>query len=328
MNRYFTSTVIALIAMITFTACEQKEEVNEVNQNVDIGVYNGEASLLAIIAHENEIFKKHNLNVNLKPYKTGKDAFSAMLNGEVSYSTATEFVAVKNSFTNTNFKILASISQANINGMLGKKSSNINTGYDLKNKRIGTTIGTATEFYTGVFLEQFNISLGDVKLVNVSPKDRLSSYGENNYDALFAWEPHIYKIRKQYPDNFEYFNMPLSFNFDFILAVDNMYNEQNQNVSKKVLNALIEAQSLLESGEINLNEFLKNYFKYDDDYIKYSENKYKFKVNLNYPMLVNMNKQVSYLVENNLVEGNINAKDLIYTKTLNEIDTKRVGFWE
>ncbi|MEN8717855.1 MAG: hypothetical protein ABF301_04245 [Sulfurovum sp.] len=42
MKKYFISTVYVLAVIVTFTACEQKEVVEKVSQNINIGVYNGE----------------------------------------------------------------------------------------------------------------------------------------------------------------------------------------------------------------------------------------------------------------------------------------------
>ena len=334
MKRNFTKILVMISLFFIFVGCENKDikdSKTKVKNNIDvnIGMYNGEASLLFFIAKDNELFKKHGLNANIKSYKTGRDAFKAMLDGEVSYSSATEYVAVKNSFSNNNFKILASISQASINGMLAKNSSNINDGFDLVGKKVGSTIGTATEFYTGVFLEQYNLKLADVNLVNVSPKDRIKSYGEDKYDALFAWEPHIYKITKQYPKNYKYYDMPLSFKFDFVLSVDEKFHSQNQEVSKRILSALIDAQEIFESNkEKVLNDILVKYLKYDKEYIDYSKDKYKFDLNLNYPMLVNMKKQALFLLENKITSGEYLDKKLLDIKTLENIDSKRVTIWE
>lgn len=320
----------SILFLLIFTGCEKKDNDKKTSfkSNIEIGLYKGETTLLVLIAEENGFFKDEGLDVTLKEFATGKDAFKAMVEGKVQYSTATEYVAVKNSFKTNNFKILTSISQANINGLIAKKSSNISDGFDLKGKTIGTTIGTATEFYTQIFLEQFNYKLTDVNIVNVSPKDRVKSYGEDVYDALFSWEPHTFNIMKKYPENFVYFNMPLSFNFDFILAADKKFHENNNETSKKILNALIKAEMFIASKNFDFNTSLKKYFNYDDEYIEYTKEKYTYSVNLTYPMLIHMNKQASFIKGNESKNNTFNANDLLDLKSLDSIDKKRVSIWE
>lgn len=99
------TTLFLTIIVLFFSSCSENKKID----TVKIGVYNGDASLLPILAFKKKIFEENNLQVELKYYVSGKAAMDAMLKNEVDLATCTDFVVAKNSFFTNDFKILASI---------------------------------------------------------------------------------------------------------------------------------------------------------------------------------------------------------------------------
>ncbi len=321
---FIIAIIIALYALF-FMSNEKVEDKNM--EKVKIAVYNGEASFLIILAKQLNYFEKYNLDVELIYNKSGKVAMDTMLNGEAQYSTHTEFVSVKNSFKNDSFNILASISEANVNGMLGFKSSGIFKPEDIKGKTIGTSIGTATEFYTGVFLNQHGLTLNDVKILNVPVKQRYEVMEKKSVDALFAWEPYIYNLQEKYKNELVYYSMPVGFNYYFLLSVDKNYHQSHKNVSKAILNAIFDAEKFKNKNESTFFEMLNKQFNLTNNYGEYIKDKQIFELTLPFTLNSVMNNQAKWLVENNLVEKkNIDINSFIDLEPLKEINSSSVTY--
>jgi len=321
--------VIIFVFALTFTIfnlkSHEESQKNSTSPTVRIGLYNGDSSALAVFAKEKGFFQKEGINVEIKMYKSGRDAMAGMLKKEVDYSNSTEYVALKNSYTNNNFKILGSMATARINGMVTKTSSGINEIKQMKHKKIGTTIGTATEYFTGVFLLLNNLTLDDVTLIDIDVDQRESALQKDKIDGLFAWEPFIYNTREKYKNQINYFEMPVGFEFYFILTVNNEYHTQYPFISHKLVKALVEVEKYIKKNQDEFKNFITNYFKYDKQYTTYTLEKHHFSFTFPYPLTMAMLNQAKWLEENKLVKDNlIDIEKLFDTNILNSIDSTKV----
>jgi len=313
-------SIISILLVLMIFGCDSKKTTSTINK-VRLGLYNGEASLLLMVAKDQKFYEKYGLDVEIKLYKTGKHAVEALLNGEVDFADCTEFVIVKNSFKRDDFKILSAITDATINGILAKKSSNIKTPYDLKGKNIGTTTGTLTEYFTGVFLDQYNMTLKDVNLYDVKVGERYGFVDNPNLDALFAWEPYTYNLRHMYPYKLSYFPIPYRFPFFFVLTTLNDYYDKNPNVSEKVLRAVYDAEKWVKQHDKEIVGLIKNRFKQSEDYARNSIEQHNFNIFFPYTLLTMMENQSEWLVENNLVDS---SKVVDYSKFFDTTALKKV----
>lgn len=293
------------------------------------GIYNGETSLLALIAKEKGYFKEENLDIELKPYPSGYHAMTGMLNGEVDYANCAEYVASKYSFSNPNFKILASMAIADINKAVAKTSKNINNTQDMKGKRIGTTIGTATEYYTGVFLDYNKVDLKDVSLVDIHPSKRMEVFEKDEVDVLFTWEPTTYKLQKKYKEEAKIYPMPLGFEFYFLIVSDKKFHEKNPIISSKILKSLYKAQNYVRENPNEIKRFVKNYFDFDEEYTDYIIKKHNYELTFPYVLSSVLNNQFKWLQKNKLVEGKAIKLDTLFdTSILKKIDEPSVTILE
>jgi sulfonate transport system substrate-binding protein len=78
----------------------------------------------------------------------------------------------------------------NSNILLVPVNSPIQSIYDLKNKRIGTGIGSSAHHFLILLLEQAGISVDDVEIVNLTPTDLGSALATGQLDAGTTWEPY------------------------------------------------------------------------------------------------------------------------------------------
>jgi taurine transport system substrate-binding protein len=67
---------------------------------------------------------------------------------------------------------------------------------DLAGKTVGVPFASTTHFHLLFALEQFGISQGDVKIVNLQPSEIAEAWQRGEIDAAFIWDPALGEIKK------------------------------------------------------------------------------------------------------------------------------------
>lgn len=296
-------------------------------KNVDISVYNGLSSILFFIAKDFKYFEDEGLNIKFNLYNSGKKAVESLLKKEVYYANGSEFVGVKQSFKYNNIRLIASTSEASINGII-VKNKNFKKEIDIKDKNIATTIGTASEYYTGVFLEHIGLSIKDIKLHNLNANDTDSFLQNENIDGFFTWEPFIYNIiSKNTKKDLTFFPLPKGYEFYFCLFVEKNELIKNKDTSEKILKALIKAENWMKQNPNKFDNYVIKKFNFSKNYYEYIKNNYNITVSLTTTMSDSMEDEALWLIENNLV-NNKNSKNymnLINRDILEGIDKSLVN---
>jgi NitT/TauT family transport system substrate-binding protein len=297
--------IIVFLTFLLFTGCSsvKNDEQMASAQQAIIGVYNGESSLLFIIAEQEGYFKKYGTDVKLVPYPTGRDAMLAMLHGETDFSLNTDFVVVKNNKGRTNFRIIASVAQIDINnnsanissGIFAKKSSGINKPSDLRGKNLATTMNTITEFLCGVFLEQHGMAFTDANVINIDREDRENFIDSPKYDAFFVWELHLQKLYKTQTDKLNYFPMASALPFHFVLLVDEQYQHEHPDVPAQVLHALCDAEEWVKNHKDEVTNIIIDRFKLSEEFAAASLKRHHFVVNFPYTLPKALESQSNWL---------------------------------
>ncbi|MDA0323439.1 MAG: ABC transporter substrate-binding protein [Verrucomicrobia bacterium] len=122
-------------------------------------------SALAMIAADNGYFREQNLDLEIKPYISGRRAMAALLCGDVDAVTTAEVPIVFSSFESSEFRIVASIaSAAGQHSIVARRDAGIAQAGDLKGKRIGTQRASAVHFFLHLFLLQHQIDADEVTI--------------------------------------------------------------------------------------------------------------------------------------------------------------------
>ncbi|MCV6608145.1 MAG: ABC transporter substrate-binding protein [Campylobacterales bacterium] len=319
----FTAFILAFV----FSSCSKnRESFVEISVPVRIGLYNGEASMVQIVADKLGFIEGEGLtNVEINYFPTGRDGFKALVNKEVDFANSTEFVNMKNAFQTNSFSILASTGEGNINGFIGKKSHGIKKTLDIKGKTIGTSLGTATEFYAGVFAVQNGVLLKDFDLVDVPFQKRGEALKSGEIDGLFTWEPFLYNMTREYKGEFFYSPVPVGFHFYFTFSVDKEFHHKNPEVSKRLLSAFIKAEQWIENNPEKFKKLVQETFQYDSRYTDYTLGKHSFAVGLPYYLKTLMEIEGDWLVENKIVQKKkVDFHKIFDREVLRSIQKERV----
>ena len=303
---------------------KQPEKYTGPVEKITLAAYAGETGALVYIAEHQGYFEENGLEVTIKDYESGKAAADALIDGEADICTSAGFVFVSNSFDYTDLRVLGTVATAEVKELVARKDKEITTTDDLIGKKIGVTKKSGGEFSLGTFLTFNGISLQDVKLVDLKPSEIVEAISNGDIDAAFTWDPNVYNIKKELGDNA--ISWPGGQSFYFVLITKEDWIENNPAAAERFMKSLLEAEDYIKDNSEESKEFVKDRFDYESDYIDYSWPKHEFAVILEQAMLISLEDQARWRIQNKLTDATEvpNYLDYIYMDALEEIKPEAV----
>jgi ABC-type nitrate/sulfonate/bicarbonate transport system substrate-binding protein len=286
-----------------------------------------EYGTLFVVAQEQGFFKENGLDVTIKEYESGAPAFHDLLRGEIDMTNAAEFVGVRNSFLGEDFKILGSVGTATSAWeIVARRDHGIDRISDLKGKKIGVPRKTLGEFFLGNFLILNKISLDEIQLIDNTPQALMNAILKGDVDAVMIFEPHVFNIKQNLgQDAVSWSGQSGRLNYILLYATGDIVRNRPQAV-KRFIKSLVMAENYIKSNERVVEKFMKNTLLYSDAYISSVLPKFRFYVALEQPMLLLMEDEASWVIDNKLTTGTKvpNYLNFIYFDALVESNSDAV----
>jgi NitT/TauT family transport system substrate-binding protein len=335
MNNYrqsgFTPIIVILIVVVltisAFLWFNQRQSLSpdytEPSEKVTIGI--SATSLLPSLIHiaeEKGYFLEQGVDMEIKGYPTGKAALSATFEGEVDIGTVADTPIVANSFKRSDFAVFATIvDSAQHAKALARKDRNINAPEDLIGKRIGTTIGTTAHYFMTTFFIINNMNLGGVEIVNLKPKEMVNAIVNGDVDAIFAWEPNIYKAKEILGNNAILLPSKVGYEATFNLVSNNDFIENNPELLKRVLKALAKAEGFIKDNREESVAIIASRLESDRKEINELWDGYKFRLSLSQNLLLTLEYEARWYIRGKLTEATEapNYLDYIYLDALKAV---------
>ncbi len=263
----------------------------------------GEYAALVWIAHAQGYFTDQGLDVTLKEYPSGPAALDGLLTGKVDMAMASDFAGVRNSFTGADLKILANLSKSEAFDMIARRDHGIKDLADLKGKKIGLTRKTVGEFYLGQFLTFNRLALRDINLVDM-PQDQLgAALKAGQVDAVVVFEPNAYKAKKQLGANAVRWSVQSGQSIYSLLYTTGKFTRERPQVIERYLRAVVQAEQFVKNHEAEARTIIAARLKYDAAYINYIWPKFQFAATLDQELLLNMDDEARWTIENKLTSN-------------------------
>ncbi len=170
---------------------------------IDISYSPFEPTALVWIAEDQGYFSENGLSSVFHKFDTGAQAVDAMLSGESDVAVGIgELPVVSRILEGSKVRVLASMARSENIKIVARKDRGIAEGADLKGKKVGTTRGTAAEFFLGRFLEIHGLSIQDVTLVDLkTPAEWVEAVAEGSVDAVSTAEPYATQAGERLGEN-------------------------------------------------------------------------------------------------------------------------------
>ena len=264
-----------------------------------LGVYAGDTGALPWLAHEHGLFAARGVQVEMVPFEAGKLAVDALLAGEVDVATAAEFVVVSNSFEHRELRVLGTVAIANNNELVALRDR-VSEPQDLIGRRIGVTRKSAGEFLLGIFLTLNDLQVSDVELIDLPPSAIVSELLAGTIDAGFTWDPNVYRMRRELGDNAIGWAGQWWQQYYFVLVTTEQWLREHPAAARAFLEGVLASEQLAIDEPADSKTRIARRFGYDSAYIEYSWPRHDFRVELPQALLLAMEDQARWRIENGL----------------------------
>lgn len=279
------------------------------------------------VAMDHELFAKHGLDVNVIPFQSGRDAFEALLGGQLDVAVMAEFPAVIGAMRDQDFKVIAELSQYQATRIVHTGGEDIDTVAELAGSRIGVTAGTNVHFWVENELKDAGV---EAEIVSVGPPDIVPALARGDIFAGAMFPSFYGGAKKTLGDRYR--EIPISsYNTRFILvAPQDLIDEKPEAVSA-VLSALIEAEGIVTTDPAEayaaVSRVLGGTLKADE--VAAASGDYSFKANLDNALIDLMVDEGVWINARGSIKGDVPTKESIgaYVDSsfLSEIDASRVS---
>ncbi len=279
---------------------------------------------LVYVAEDQGFFEENGLEVTLKGYGSGKACADALIDGEADISTSADFVFVSNSLEHTDLRIFGTVATKQVKELVARKDEGITVIDDLVGKKIGVTRKSGAEFQLGLFLTYNGLSQEDVMLVDLKPPEMMGAISNGDVDAVFVWDPYLYHIKIELGEN------AISWrggeDFYFLLLTKEDWLDENPVAAERFIKSMLAAEEYINDNSEEAKEFAKDRFSGESDFMDYSWPKQKYAVTLPQALLILLEDQARWRIEQGLTDTTQvpNYLNVIYVDALEEVKPEAV----
>lgn len=248
------------------------------------------------------LWKDIDLDVKLVAFPTGREAFEALLGGQVDFAAMAEFPAVTGALRGQRFRVIADVSRYKRNRVVATaKQVDLKSLADLEGRKIGTTLGTNVDFLTNLMLTHAGIK---AEIVNAGPSDLVPALIRGDIDAAVPFPNFYPAAKKSLGDAYREIILP-DYYMHFIIAASADVLEKRPNVVSPFLSALVKADLQVAKDASNAQTALARTMHgiLDLDTIRAMHQEYDYEITLDTSLLDLMVAEGAWILKRGLVKA-------------------------
>jgi NitT/TauT family transport system substrate-binding protein len=327
--KFITWGCVLLTILLSISCCEEVTKKNAENnhkppvEEITFGINSSDLDLLAIIANERNFYQKNGLSLKLRTYLTGDKSVEALKRGEIDIASSTDFVFVKNTFNDTDLKIISTVvTTSNLGEIFARKDAGIYAPQDLKGKSIAFPKNTAADYYLNKFLLLNSVYENQVSLVDMSPLKMQQAMENRTIDACLTFYPYLYELKEAIGNEVIRWDVQMNSDILGVLSAKEEYIKENQYAINKLLQSLLDAENFIESNKRETKEIIEEKFGYDNKLIDELLIGREYEIGLPRHLLISMEAQAQWMIDNDYVQSDKlpNHLDYIYFDAMEKVD--------
>ena len=319
---HFTVLVLTAIAVIalTVTGCQPEKQVGP-PEKVTIAYSTSFSAVLVHIAFTKGYFGEEGLDATPQPHASGKEALQSVLEGKADLATVADTPIMFAIMNGKKISTLAVIQTTNNEAIVARRDRGIAKPSDLKGKKIGLTLGTTGDFFADSFLLAHGIDRKQVKIIDLKPDEMAAALGVGKVDAVSAWNPTLIQLKKELGNQGIIFFGESLYTEIFCVVAGQEYVKNNPAAIKKVLRALLQAETFVQQQPEEARCLVAEFIKTDKVILDETWDDFTFRVALDQALLVDLEEQTRWAIKNRLtVRRDIpNYLDFIYVDGLQAV---------
>lgn len=257
----------------------------------------------------------------------GQLAFEKVINGNVDFGTSSDSVIAFQSLMNHSFVTHAMFVQSdNDVKLISHSADNLQSTIALKNKKVGVTKGSASEYLLSTLLAIEGLTMEDVDLSYYKPEKLIRALSNREVDAVVPWEPFAFQASQSFGNEIRIHDTKslstLSFNL-ISQTADTLLVEK----AKCVIQGLHTAINYISSHPKESKQIVINELNLNPAFIDWVWPDYIFKLGLNQSLILNIKAQAIWAVETQLREFKTvpNSENFIDSRALLQVEPGAVN---
>jgi NitT/TauT family transport system substrate-binding protein len=320
---------VALVAMVlTVVVIWYFTNSSTTMESITIGEPALEQSALIYIAEDQGYFAGNGLNVTLRDdYPSGVGPVIDMTSGKLDISVSAEYPVIAQVFNKKNISIIGVIDKYQNEELIGRRDRGIGNVSDLKGKKVGLPKTTICEFFLGRFLNLHGMSLQDVTLVDLPVSQSIDAVTNGSVDAIIYYQPYIYAIDDRLGDNAVIWQAQSNQLLYGVMSCRNDWAAGHGEQINRLLKSLAQAEVYLIDHPSEAKTIVQKRLNFSDAYMKTVWPSHEFTLSLDQSLLIAMNDEGRWMINNNLTTKTALPyfRDYIYTEGLKEIKPESVN---
>jgi len=318
---------LVIILVVLFFFLLRKPPAPEKVEKVRIGLLPDSVSALLFIAQQQGLFERYGLDVSFQNHQAGAFAVNDLLADEIDIATATEFVLALQAFKREDLRAIGTISSSETIEVVARRDRGIRKPEDLKGKIVGSSKGTAADFFLRTFLSFNNIHPEEVRTVDVKPAEVLTALSEGKIDGAVSFSPYSGAIRKKLSGKILSWPAQGGRDFYYLLITREDLVKTHPRVITGLLKAVLEAETFLKKHEREAQGIVTSILGIDQEALKTTWSKTRFRVRLDQDLLTLMEDEGRWAIRNKLVDAEKipDYSTFLHSEGLRKIKPEAVG---
>lgn len=210
-----------------------------------------------VVAGEKGYFKEAGLEVNSVRFVAGRAALEALLGGQLDLAFMAEYPPAIAALRKQEFGVVTTLSRYTGNRIISTSKIGFKSMKDLEGKKIGTTMGTNSAFFTELLIEKAGIK---ATVVNVAPADVVPALVRGDIDAGVTFPDFYPKAAEALGDKYRE-EVNKDYVATFVVSASPAMLTKRQGDLKKFLSALIKAEAFIHQDPAGARAALLNVMK-------------------------------------------------------------------
>lgn len=254
------------------------------------------------VALERGLFREAGVNPAVTNFPTGREAFEALVGGQLDVALMTEFPAVVGALRQQRFGVMAVLSRYTGSRIIGRRRAGIGEGVaSLAGKKVGVTVGTNTHFMLAGELAAAGVT---AEIVNVGPADLVPTLVRGDVDAAATFPSFYAGARRAL--GAEIVEIPVrSYQPTYLIAGSEAFLRGEGEAAQRLLRALLRGEAVA-TGEVPAAQAAVGRVAgraQTADAIRENWNDYQVRTGLDDALVALMQRQGAWLVERGAARG-------------------------
>lgn len=322
--------VVVVLGLTLLSSACKNEDPKQVGpkESVTLGVAEVVMSTPIFIAQAKGYFEEEGLQVLFKRYPSGKKALEGMFAKENEIATTAETPIMFHGFLRNDFCIFATFFQNHNDAkIIARKDRGIRIPADLKGKRVGSTEGTSSHYLAYMYLLEHRIDPASVTISFYPVADLSDALKSGKVDAITAFEPYAYLTRLALPGQTIVLPPSALFRETFNLVVMKAWAGQHPETLKKIIRAVDKAITFVHQNKQETIGILVINTKFSKEMLEAIWDDYAYQMNLDNSMLVGLENEARWAIQNKLVDARTvpNYLDYYYLDAMKAVKPESVS---